>query len=200
VSEPSATELGNWRELDPDARRDWWEQLWISAIALSGRYRLALRSGWWENQLQTEALVAFAAWVELYDTSTYTDPPGKLQLLWELDRLKPLLRGGPAAFDPTRDRPAFDRYLSKPNPNEPLEPGAPPLAPPAAFRAAELAAVTTRRTELEQRQRTLQQLTRDHRPQPAHLATELAELQRALAHLQTEQTELHRALDEQPDA
>jgi hypothetical protein len=62
----------------PRERWLWWEQLWSDVCALRVRYRLALRSGWWDDQVQVEALAALAAWVERYDSGEWDDPPGKL--------------------------------------------------------------------------------------------------------------------------
>lgn len=39
------------------------------------------------------------------------DPPGKLALLYDLDRVAQLLRDGTEPFHPDRDRLAFARYL-----------------------------------------------------------------------------------------
>ena len=75
------------------------------------RYRLALRSGWWEDQVQVEALAALSAWVERYDSGEWDDPPGKLALLYDLERVAALLRDGGEPFHPDRDRLAFARYL-----------------------------------------------------------------------------------------
>ena len=47
----------------PPERWRRWEQLWSDVIALRTRYPLAVRSGWWEDQVQVEALAALAAWV-----------------------------------------------------------------------------------------------------------------------------------------
>ena len=66
----------DWRSLYPRERWMWFEQLWTDACMLRERYRLALRAGWWEDQVQVEALAAFAAWVHLYDCGDWTDPPG----------------------------------------------------------------------------------------------------------------------------
>ena len=82
----------------------WFEQLWSDVCMLRERYRLALRSGWWEDQVQVEALAAFAAWVHLYDCGDWNDPPGKLALLYDLERLAELLRDG-ARPVPPRPRP-----------------------------------------------------------------------------------------------
>jgi hypothetical protein len=78
---------------------------------MADRYRLGLRSGWWQDAIQVEALAAFICWLELYDSGANADPTGKLQLLWELERLRGLLRAGEHAFHASRDRAAFDRYV-----------------------------------------------------------------------------------------
>jgi len=57
----------DWRGLYPRERWIWFERLWSDVCALRERYRLAVRSGWWEDQLQVEALAALAAWVQRYD-------------------------------------------------------------------------------------------------------------------------------------
>lgn len=44
----------------PRERWLWWEQLWTDVCALRIRYRLPVRSGWWEHQVQVEALAALA--------------------------------------------------------------------------------------------------------------------------------------------
>lgn len=98
-------------DLLPRERWLWWEQLWSDACALRVRYRLAVRSGWWENQVQAEALAALAAWVERYDSGEWDDPPGKLALLYDLDRVAMLLRDGTEPFHPDRDRLPFARFL-----------------------------------------------------------------------------------------
>jgi hypothetical protein len=75
------------------------------------RYRLPVRSRWWEEPVQVEALAALAAWVERYDSGEWDDPPGKLALLYDLERVATLLRNGGEPFHPDRDRLAFARYL-----------------------------------------------------------------------------------------
>jgi hypothetical protein len=102
----------DWRALDGPQRQAWWEQLWRDAIRLGDRYRLGLRSGWWRDDVQVEALAAFAAWVAGYDSGAWTDPTGKLQMLYDLDRICALLRGGEAVFDRDRDREAFARHVA----------------------------------------------------------------------------------------
>ena len=56
---------------------------------LRERYRLGLRSGWWEDAIQVEAIAALAAWIDRYDTGEWDDPPGKLNLLYDLERARP---------------------------------------------------------------------------------------------------------------
>ena len=83
---PSGFELdddpgsGRWpldpRGLYPRERWVWFEQLWSDACMLRERYRLALRAGWWEDEVQLEALAALAAWVQRYDSGEWDDPPG----------------------------------------------------------------------------------------------------------------------------
>jgi hypothetical protein len=89
----------------------WFEQLWSDVSALRVRYRLPLRSKWWEDQVQVEALAALSAWVERYDSGEWDDPPGKLALLYDLERVATLLRDGGEPFHPDRDRLAFARHL-----------------------------------------------------------------------------------------
>jgi len=100
-----------WQGLYPRERWLWFEQLWSDVGALRARYRLPLRSGWWEDEIQVEALAALAAWVEPYDSGEWDDPPGKLALLYNLDRVAALLKGSERRFDPDRDRLAFARHL-----------------------------------------------------------------------------------------
>ena len=97
-----------WRGLYPRERWLWFEQLWTDACALRARYRLSLRSGWWEDEIQVEAL---AAWTQRYDSGEWDDPPGKLALLYDLERVAALLRDGDEPFHPDRDRLAFARHL-----------------------------------------------------------------------------------------
>ena len=101
----------DWRGLYPRERWLWFEQLWCDVCMLRERYRIAIRSEWWENALQLEALAALAAWVSRYDSGEWDDPPGKLALLFDLERVAALLRDGVDPFHPGRDRTAFVRYL-----------------------------------------------------------------------------------------
>ena len=69
--------------------------------------------GWWENQIQIEALAALAAWVERYDSGEWDDPPGKLALLYDLEHISTLLSDGSEPFHPQRDRAAFTRHIAE---------------------------------------------------------------------------------------
>jgi hypothetical protein len=101
----------NWRGLYPRERWLWFEQLWTDVCMLRDRYRVPARSGWWEDSVQVEALAALSAWVERYDSGEWDDPPGKLALLYDLERIGELLRDGREPFYPDRDRLAFARHL-----------------------------------------------------------------------------------------
>ena len=90
--------------LYPRERWLWFEQLFNDVSMLRDRYRLPVRAGWWEDQVQVETLAALAAWVERYDSGEWDDPPGKLALLYDLERIGALLRDGNEPFHPTRDR------------------------------------------------------------------------------------------------
>ena len=94
----------------PRERWLWWEQLWTDVLMLAERYRISLGKDWWENGLQVEALAAVAAWVARYDSGEWDDPPGKLALLYDLERVRELIRGSDP-FHPQRDRAAFCRFL-----------------------------------------------------------------------------------------
>ena len=94
----------------PRERWLWWEQLWADVISLSKRYRIRLGHRWWEDDAQVETLAALAAWVERYDSGEWDDPPGKLALLYDLDRIRALIGGG-EPFHPDRDRLVFARFL-----------------------------------------------------------------------------------------
>jgi hypothetical protein len=100
-----------WHGLYPRERWLWFEQLWTDVCSLRERYRLAVRAGWWEDQVQVETLAALAAWTERYDSGEWDDPPGKLALLFDLERVAALLRDGLDPFHPDRDRTAFVRHL-----------------------------------------------------------------------------------------
>jgi hypothetical protein len=100
-----------WRGLYPRERWLWFEQLWSDVCMLQHRYRMTIRSGWWDDQIQVEALAALAAWTARYDAGEWDDPPGKLALLLDLERVAALLRDGNEPFHPARDRSAFERHL-----------------------------------------------------------------------------------------
>ena len=101
----------DWRGLYPRERWLWFEQLWSDVCMLRERYRLAVRAGWWENDVQLEALAALGAWVARYDSGEWDDPPGKLALLYDLERVGALLRDGLDPFHPARDRRSFVEHL-----------------------------------------------------------------------------------------
>jgi len=46
----------------PRERWLWWEQMWSDVCAVRVRYHLPVRSGWWEDRVQVQALAALAAW------------------------------------------------------------------------------------------------------------------------------------------
>ncbi|MHB8659038.1 MAG: hypothetical protein ACYC91_13980 [Solirubrobacteraceae bacterium] len=100
-----------WHSLFPRERWLWFEQLWADVCALRGRYRLGVRSGWWEDSIQVEALAALAAWTARYDSGEWDDPPGKLSLLFDLERVDALLKDGGDPFLPERDRLEFTHHL-----------------------------------------------------------------------------------------
>jgi hypothetical protein len=97
---------------DSEVCRDWFEKLWVDVCRLRERYMLPVRTRWWENPVQTETLAAFAEWVERYDSGEWDDPPGKLALLYDIERISGLLRDGHEPFYADRDRAAFDRFLN----------------------------------------------------------------------------------------
>jgi hypothetical protein len=101
----------DWRALSPRARSIWWDQLWSDAIQLSQRYRLVLRSRWWEDDVQVETLAAVAALVSGYDSGGWNDPVAKLQFLYDLDRIRAVFREGENVFEPDRDRADFTQHL-----------------------------------------------------------------------------------------
>lgn len=96
---------------DPAACRAWFEDLWLDVCLLHDRYMLPVRTLWWENPLQVEALAALAAWVARYDSGEWDDPPGKLALLYDLERVAALLRDGNDPFYPDCDREPFLAFL-----------------------------------------------------------------------------------------
>lgn len=193
--------LADWRELSPRERWDWWDQRWHETVALTERYRLALRSGWWEDSVRVEALAAFAAWVACYDTGVSIDPPGKLQLLAQIQWLRAILRGGENAFDPPTDRLAFDQHLQAIGCRAPDGHPTPPpeddhqLTRHRGELMTELTAVETRLGELDDRERSLctelpSGATADH------ARRDLSELRRTVTQLRDRKRELRSQLDE----
>ena len=61
----------------------------------------------------SRALAALSAWVERYDSGEWDDPPGKLALLFDLERVAALLRDGDQPFHPERDRAAFTSDIAE---------------------------------------------------------------------------------------
>jgi pullulanase/glycogen debranching enzyme len=110
IPQPNTAWRLDWRELPPHERWNWWEQLWKEAVRLRKRYRLVLRSEWWQDDIQVETLAALAALVNGYDSGAWNDPLSKLRLLYELDQIRSLLRGGEDVFDPDRDRGQFTQH------------------------------------------------------------------------------------------
>jgi len=149
------SELVDWRTLPPARRRAWWMELWSASIALAERYRLTLRVGWWQDPIQVEALAAFCCWLRLYDTGAETDPTGKLQLLWELERLRGIMRSGEQSFDAERDRPSFDRHLIELSGGQPSVASGHSREADGARLSRELATVVERLRELRARERVL---------------------------------------------
>lgn len=198
--EPTGTlegaELVDWRALPPGQRRGWWQRLWQEAIALSVRYRVALRSGWWQDAIQVEALAAFCCWLRLYDTGAETDPTGKLQLLWELDRLRIVLRAGDEPFDAEHDRAAFEEHLRQLTaPRRQAD----TVGEDVVRRQLidELSDVTRRLEELREREHTLQVAVDGpgcDRPD-RQARRELEDLHRAVRHLADRQGQLRRQLE-----
>ena len=194
--------LADWRQRSPRERREWWDQRWNEAIDLSERYRLALRSGWWEDPVRVEALAAFAAWVAAYDTEVSIDPPGKLQLLGQLEWLRNVLRGGERAFNPPSDRAAFDRHLDSidgrtPAGRQPTPPVDPRLERQRHQLADELAALKARLRELGDRERALRtELDHSSRTGADHARRDLSELKRTVTQLRRRRDELRCQLDQ----
>ena len=103
--------LTGWRGLKPQQRWVWFQKLYEQAAHLDDRYRLALRSGWWDDDVQVELLAALGAWVAMFDYANWADPEGKARLIFQLPAVRELLRGGAQQFDPDEDREAFEQHL-----------------------------------------------------------------------------------------
>jgi len=193
--------LADWRELSPRERWDWWDQRWHETLALSERYRLALRCGWWEDSVRVEALAAFAAWVACYDTAVSIDPPGKLQLLGQIEWLRAILHGGDDAFDPFTDRPAFDQHLRAIGCRAPNgRPAAPAQSDPQLTRhrdelTTELTAIKARLVELGVRECVLR-AELPSRPGGDHARRDLSELKRTVTRLRDREHEIRSQLPE----
>jgi hypothetical protein len=103
--------IPGWRGLEPVQRWQWFQQLYAAAAHLDRRYRLGLRSGWWEDDVQVELLAALAAWVSMFDYGNWTDPEGKARLLLQLPSFREVLRGGAQTFEPHNDRERLEQHL-----------------------------------------------------------------------------------------
>ena len=108
---PADQAVPGWRGLDPEQRWNWFRQLYDQTAHLDRRYRLGLRSGWWDDEIQIEILAALGAWVAMFDYANWTDPEGKARLILQLPAVRELVRGGTQQFDPHRDRPVFEQHL-----------------------------------------------------------------------------------------
>ena len=108
---PADQAVPGWRGLDPEQRWNWFQALYEQATHLDGRYRLGLRSGWWEDDVQIEILATLGAWVAMFDYANWTDPEAKARLILGLPAVRELLRGGAQQFDRAHDRDTFDRHL-----------------------------------------------------------------------------------------
>ncbi len=108
---PADRAVPGWRSLDPDQRWTWFQTLYGQAAHLNERYRLGLRSGWWEDEVQIEILATLGAWVAMFDYANWIDPEAKARLISQLPAMRELLRGGAQQFDPGRDRDAFEHHL-----------------------------------------------------------------------------------------
>jgi hypothetical protein len=97
-----------WEELYRRERWQRFEQVRSEACGPRRRYRLSLRTGHGGTRCRPRHRRA-GAWVERYDAGEWDDPPGKLALLYDLERVAPLLRDGTEPFHPDRDRIAFAR-------------------------------------------------------------------------------------------
>jgi hypothetical protein len=110
---PADEAVPGWRSLDPEQRWAWFQALYGQAGHLNERYRLGLRSGWWEDEVQIEILALLGAWVAMFDYANWVDPEAKARLISQLPVVRELLRGGAQQFDPGRDRDAFERHLTE---------------------------------------------------------------------------------------
>ncbi len=197
--------LINWRDLEPAERLEWWQDLWLQTVALADRYRLPLRTGWWEDSLQVEALAAFCAWLQQYDSAAYFDAQGKLQLLWELERLKAVLRPGEQAFDSQQDQAAYEHHLAAIGCHGDPETVLGDKANEQALRdhrrrlAGELAEILERLRELDEREQLLKaqlEPTPRQTSQGEHTHRDLAQLTQTISQLRRRRQELHCQLDE----
>ena len=90
----------------PRERWLWWEQLWSDVIGLGKRSHRSTGGRTVRRSRRSRAGRAGSA-VRL---RRMDDPPGKLALLFDLERVHGLVRGA-EPFHPDRDRAAFVRFL-----------------------------------------------------------------------------------------
>ena len=103
--------VAGWRGLEPEQRWSWFQRLYDQAAHLDPRYRLGVRTGWWEDEIQLELLATVGAWVGMFDYANWADPEAKARLILQLQSIRELVRGGAQQFDPARDRQAFEHHL-----------------------------------------------------------------------------------------
>jgi hypothetical protein len=108
---PADQAVPGWRGLDPKQRWNWFQQLYHQAAHLDRRYRLGLRTGCWDDDVQIEILATLGAWVAMFDYANWTEPEGKARLILQLPAVRELVRGGAQQFGPDRDPPVFEQHL-----------------------------------------------------------------------------------------
>jgi hypothetical protein len=108
---PADQAVPGWRGLDPEQRWNRFQQLYEQAAHLERRYRLGLRSGWWEDDVQIEILATLGTWVAMFDYAKLDRPRSQSPPHPQLPAVRELLRGGAQQFDRERDRHAFQQHL-----------------------------------------------------------------------------------------
>jgi len=112
--------VAGWRGLRADNRWSWFQKVYEQAAHLDHRYRLALRIGWWEDDVQIELLATLGAWVAMFAYADWADPEGKARLIFQLPAGRELLPRRRRAVRP-RARP---RRVRAPPPQPPRLRGA----------------------------------------------------------------------------
>lgn len=59
-----------------------------------------------------EALAALAAWVDAFDSGAWTDPAGKITLLFDIERIGAVFRTGVQRFDVDNDIDTCFAYIA----------------------------------------------------------------------------------------